>query len=342
MASERVTLKDVAEASGMSPAAVSLVLNDRPNRISESSRERIRRSARELGYVPNRVARTLASRRSYTVGLLLPDIANPFFAQLAQSMVGRCREDGYAVIIGAGEGTGEREGRYLSDYLVPFGVDGLLLVTSTDDTGGAVAEELAPLDVPCVLVDRVPEDPPADSVCFDHELGGYLATRHLVGAGHRRIACLTRLTASRTGRLRRDGYARVLQKGRIPYDPDLVLDCRFSAEAGYAAADRVRELMGEGVTAVFSASGSATIGLVKRLGELGVSVPGDLSVVSYDKSAAEYLLPLRLTSVEQDTDLLADQAFSALCSRIDGVAGAPRHVSLTPRLVLGDSVRRLH
>lgn len=332
----RVTLKDIAAASGMSVTAVSQVLNGRPCRISKESRERIERVAHDLNYVPNQVARSLVTHRFNTLALVIPDMDSPFFSRLAAALIRRCHADGYALFVGT---EFEGEGFVLSDFVASHGVDGLLIVVPDEPRANeTLADELGRLRVPYVLVDRTPSTIPGDKVGFDHELGGYLATRHLVGMGHHRIACLSNLDGSETGSLRADGYRRALEKARLPFDPTLLINAGYSIASGYSAGPAV---VAADVTAVFSASDSTTLGLLKYLHEVGVRVPNDLSIASYDNSAADLLFEPRLTSVEQDTDLLADQAFSLMQSRIDGGAGVPRRVSLTPHLVLGDSVRSL-
>lgn len=340
----KVTLKDIAREVGLSPTAVSLVLNDRPCKISAENRRRIKEVARKKRYVPNQIARSLVMQHSQTLGLVVPNIESRFFSSLARNLEIRCRERGYCLFITNSDDSRSNDAE-LVRLLVNRGVDALLLVVSDespadDDLTGMLMQ----LPVPYVMVDRSITGFACDKVGFDHEMGGYLATSHLLEHGHRRIACLVN-RGSNTGRCRLAGFERAMREHGVEPDPALELDSAYYIDAAYEASAR---LIGSDATAVFASSDNIALGLLKRLYANGLRVPRDLSVVSYDNSAADALFEPALTSIEQNVAELSEAALELLFARLaeDSAGGDeersdPRSLVLTPRLVLKDSVRDL-
>mgnify|MGYP002237897781 CR=1 FL=1 len=200
----KVTLKEIAQEVGLSPSAVSLVLNDRPCRISEENRKRIKEVAARKRYVPNQIARSLVMQQSRTFGLIVPNIESRFFSSLARNLEVRCRERGYALFIMNSDVSSEHEEEIVR-LLVNRGVDGLMLVTAHEiDADEQLVESLASLPVPLVMVDRFIEGVSCDRVRFDSELGGFLATDCLLQQGHTRIACLVNTLHTPATRALRD------------------------------------------------------------------------------------------------------------------------------------------
>ena len=337
----KVTLRDIAREVGLSPTAVSLVLNDRPCKISAESRQRIKEVARRKRYIPNQIARSLVTQHSQTVGLIVPNIESRFFSSLARRLERGCRERGYVLLMTNSDDASDNDSE-LVRLLAKRGVDGLVVVASErQGSDGALAAALSQLPVPFVMVDRLVEGLSCDKVSFDNEKGGYLACSHLLDAGHRRIACIVS-TASNTGRERLAGFERALAERGIEPDPRLVLESAYYVADAYEAAGALLET---DATAVFAGSDNIALGLLKRLYEQGLKVPRDYSVVSYDNSSADVLFEPALTSVEQNVDELADTALELLFRRIDedaaGELGEAEERVLTPRLVRKSSVRAL-
>ena len=337
----KVTLKEIAREAGLSVSTVSLVLNDRPCRISEENRRRIKAIAAAKQYVPNQIARSLVTQRSKTLGLIVPNIESRFFSRLAKNLEQRCRARGFALFITTSDDLAVNDVELLST-LVNRGVEGLFIVMGNQTAGGEeLPRRIAECPVPYVMVDRVLDDLACDKVLFDNELGGYMATRHLLEHGHRRIACIVNASRSNTGSHRLDGYRRALAEYGVPFDEALVFDSdyyipdAYEAAAGLAATD---------ATAVFASSDNIALGLLKRLYEQGCRVPRDYSVVSYDNSAADSLFEPALTAIDQDVAVLADEALALMLRRLE--SDAPGTVDpvvrlLEPRLVERDSVRAL-
>ena len=335
----KVTLKDIAREVGLSATAVSLVLNDRPCKISAENRRRIKEVARRKRYIPNQIARSLVTQHSQTLGLIVPNIESRFFSSLARRLERGCRERGYALFITNSDDSATNESE-LVRLLVNRGVDGLFVVASDKpSTDRALAVTLSSLPMPYVMVDRLIDDLDCDKVSFNNEKGGYLATSHLLRAGHRRVACVVN-ASSNTGQRRLDGYIRALAEWGLEPDPSLVFTSPYYIADAYSVADRV---LATDATAVFASSDNIALGLLKRLYECGLRVPRDYSVVSYDNSAADVLFEPALTSIEQNVGELADAALDLLFRRLEegdaGELGPSERRVLEPRLVIKDSVR---
>lgn len=340
--SGKVTLRDIAREVGLSTTAVSLVLNDRPCGISEESRRRIKEVARKKRYIPNQIARSLVTQRSQTIGLVVPNIESRFFSSLARRLELGCRGRGYALIITNSDDSPTNDSE-LVRLLLNRGVDGLVLVMSDETRVDAqLLSVLETLPVPFVMVDRLVEGLACDKVAFNNRQGGYLACRHLLDAGHRRVACVVN-RASNTGRERLAGYERALVERGIEPDPALELESAYYTADAYATADA---LLATDATAVFAGSDNIALGLLRRLYEQDLRVPRDLSVVGYDNSTADVLFEPALTSVEQNVDELSAAALELLFRQIEegerhAEMGAPEERILTPRLVIKGSVRTL-
>ena len=337
----KVTLRDIAREVGLSTTAVSLVLNDRPCKISAENRRRIKEVARRKRYIPNQIARSLVTQHSQTMGLVVPNIESRFFSSLARRLERGCRERGYALFITSSDDSATNDSE-LVRLLANRGVDGLLVVASDKPSADhALAATLSGLPMPYVMVDRLIDDLSCDKVSFNNEKGGYLATSHLLRAGHRRVACIVN-AASNTGRRRLDGYVRALGEWGLEPDPGLVFTSPYYIADAYAVADR---LLNTDATAIFASSDNIALGLLKRLYERGLRVPRDYSVVSYDNSAADVLFEPALTSIEQNVGELADAALGLLFRRLEeddaGELGSPEELVLEPRLVIKDSVRAM-
>ena len=332
---QKVTLKQIANEVGLSPSSVSLVLNGRPCRISEENRRRIKEVAAREHYVPNQIARSLVMRESKTLGLIVPNIESRFFSSLAKNLEQRCRAEGYALFITNSDGLPENDLDLLT-LLVTRGVDGIFLVVAdelADDS--ALVNELSHLPVPYVMIDRVVDNLACDKVLFDHERGGYMATKYLLEKGHERIACMVNAAKSMTGRKRLAGYERALAEANVTFDPSLVIETDYYISDAFEASTKVLDT---DATAVFASSDNIALGLLKRLYKCGRRVPSDYSVVSYDNSAADALFEPALTSIEQDVTMLSEHAINMMLRKIDKPTARPIERVLEPRLVVQGSV----
>ncbi len=327
-----VTIRDVAERAGVSATTVSHVIN-RSRPVSDDLTERVLAAMRELGFRPNALARSLRRKQTHTFGIIVPDSANPFFAEVARGIETASFASGYSVILCNSDGDADRELLYL-DLLTQKQVDGIFLVASGD-----ASEHTARLQdrtIPIVLIDRELPAPNIDCVVIDNVEGSRLATQHLVDLGHRRIACITRLGASSPGAERLAGYQRALADAGIEYNERFVLDGSFHDRDGYLAAQALLA-QDEPPTAIFAANDLMAMGAIAAACQANIVVPHQLSVVGFDNiHLAEFFNP-PLTTVAQPKHELGVIAAQMLFARLENSAMPPQRQLLSTELIVRGS-----
>jgi DNA-binding LacI/PurR family transcriptional regulator len=302
-------MEDVAREAGVSRALVSLVMREQPN-VSEARRQRVLDAAGRLGYRPNAMARSLATRRTRTVGVILDDLRNPFFAEIAGGVEQLASELGYQLLLGAGGRQARRERAALST-LLEYRVDGVILVSPRMQASDIAA---AASEVPVVMVGRQVRSVDADFVLIDEGHGIELVLDHLLGLGHEHIAHVDGGRGA-GGPQRRTAFLRGMRARRLGSRVRLIPG-DFTEEAGANAA---RRLLAEPElpTAVFAANDMIAAGLLGGFDQAGVEVPDEVSVVGYDNISIAHLAHVSLTTVHQPRSEMGRMALELLLDRID-------------------------
>lgn len=327
MRKARPTIYDVARLAGVSTATVSRALNG-SGQIAPATRAAIDEAIQQLGYQPNNAARSLVTRSSQTLALLLPDITNPFYAELVRGVQDRALEAGHTMLLCTTEGDPEREELYLN-LLRAKQVDGVLvdgLVLPPPRIMRFVREGL-----PIVCLDRDIDATQVPLVQVDNRLGARIATHHLLDLGHRQIAHVAGAPDLGISTERVAGY-RDAHRGRGSVAPHLIAVGGFTEEGGYEA---TRRLLESGTfTAVFAANDLSALGVLSALADAGRRVPGDVSVVGFDDLRLARFTNPPLTTVHQPAGAIARKATELLLELAAGTAvGEMRHV-LEPELVV--------
>jgi LacI family transcriptional regulator len=326
------TISDVAQKAGVSPTTVSHVINN-TRFVSDEKRERVERAIEEMGYHPNALARSLRSGETHTIGLVLPDSANPFFAEVGRNIEGAAFNVGYSVILCNTENDLKKENKYI-DVLAENHVDGMIFVGAGEDRDSY--RKLLDLKVHVVAMDRDYPDLKMDVVITDNLQGGRLATQHLIGLGHQRIACITGPSKVNLSAQRVTGYIQSLQEAGLGFDKDLIISGDFHPESGQAAAYQLLSMQ-DPPTAIFACNDMMAIGVLRACMELGRRIPQDLALVGYDDiELASYTTP-SLTTIQQPKKEMGVTALKYLLDRIQAEQSAPQKALLPVSLVVRGS-----
>ena len=324
----RPTLRDVAKEAGVSAKTVSRVIN-REQVVSPATAERVTRTISSLGYQPDELARSLKTRRSQTVGLLIADISNPFYAKCAKAIEEVTRKQGYALILCASDENVEVERAYL-DLLNRRRVDGLLLIPAT---GKREPEQERTAEFPVVAFDRPLEAYDTDTILAKNRRGTREAIEHLIGHGHRSIAFVGGQERTYTVEKRFEGYLQAIGEEKIEEMS------RFGAVDIETATGAALDLLKapEPPTAFFAWNNLATVGVLSALSHVGLRVPDDVAVIGFDDFELGALLYPRLTLVRQPAAALGRHAAELLFERLKGRQFPYRRVVLDTELMIRDS-----
>jgi LacI family transcriptional regulator len=343
MPEERVTIRRLAEASGVSIGTVSRALNGYTD-VRPETRERIMRLARELDYTPAAAARSLKTQRSHVIGVFLetgeghPDLQHPFFHEVLVGLKNTIGRQGYDLLLFASENPGNGYGKH--SYLKRcrhHNVEGVVLMGI--DPEDAEVRRLVRSDLPAVGVDVALDGPATAFVISDNVDGAARAVRHFHSLGHRRIATITGLIETRPGMERLRGYRQAMQACGLAYRDEYVAYGDFYAESGRRAMADLLAL-DEPPTAVFAASDMMALGAIRAAGDAGVGVPVDVSVIGFDDMQLAGHMNPPLTTIRQDKAGLGAAAGSALLRLVEGESDAVTQATVLPvELVRRGSVR---
>lgn len=332
-------MKDIARDLSVSVVTVSKVLRNHGD-ISQETRERVLKKMKELNYQPNIAARTLVTGRTYSIGLVVPDLVHPFFAEVAKGITHHVRPKGYGLMISSSEEDPELESQEV-EFLLARQVDALILASarSTPDS----FERCEQRKVPCILIDRRFPDLKANYVGVDDREVGQIATTHLVECGCRRIAHIRGGDLS-PGIARFQGYRDALRQAELEYVPDYVVAARSSDDsADISGYDAMRKLLSlsSRPDGVFCFNDPTAGGAMKAILEAGLRVPEDVAMVGAGNVTYAELLRVPLTTVDQNSRSIGDRA-ARLAMKLIGEKEPqrPRSVILGPQLIVRESTRR--
>lgn len=327
------TIHDVAKRAGVSPVTVSRVINNAGN-VSAATRERVELAIEELGYVPSAMARSLRSKRTRTLALIVSDITNPFWTTVARGVEDTARSRDYSVFLYNTDENPLKQRRCL-DVVVAQQVDGVIIAPYDSD-----AQNLAPLrqrNIPTVIIDRRIEGWDVDSVRGDSLSGAKALVQHLIRLGHKRIAMISGPAITSTAEDRVTGYCMALAEAGIPLDTRLIRRGEYRAMSGEELTLR---LLDEGLkpTAIFAANQFIALGVINAVEKRGLRIPQDIALVCFDDLPDVSRLFPFLTVVVQPAYDMGVHAAQLLLSRLDSeVSLQPRHVVLPTRLIVRHS-----
>ena len=334
MTEQAVTLRDVAARAGVHPATASRALNPETRLlVKEETARRVLEAAELLGYHPNPVARSLRTRRSHTIGVVIPDLTNPLFPPIVRGLEDRLAAAGYVALIGNTDGDGERE-RLVFEQMRARHADGIVLATA--HLSDPLLAEAARTGLPVVLVNRMAQDHSLPSVSVDNESGMRMAVSHLIAQGHRQIAHIAGPQEVSTGLYRYRGFVSAMEAHGLAADPGMIQIAKaYSIEEGMRC---TRMLLDRGgCTAVAAANDLLAVGCFAALEEAGLSCPEDLSVVGFNDMPFIDRLRPPLTTIRFPHYQVGTEAAQLLLELISDGSGPVKVLYLAPELVVRGS-----
>lgn len=337
---DRVTIRDIANRAGVSVTTVSLVLNGKESRIAKETKKRVISIANELGYRPNQLAVGLITRRTNTIGLILPDISNTFFGEMAKGAEGKAAEHDFNIILCNTNDTASKDYDYLN-ILLDRGVDGIILVPSgrgRDETMSKCFSLLEQCQKPFVLADRIRVGDRYSGVTLDQEAGGFIATDYLIRNGHRKIGCITGPLGMLNAYLRYQGYRRALEAAGIGFHPQWVEEGNYHIEDGLELS---RRLLQQGVSAIFACNDLMAYGVYQSAVSAGMKVPDHLSIVGFDDIPFSQFSEVPMTTVHQPVYKIGQTAVEKVLALINNKEEKSEKIIFRPELIVRSSVKNI-
>jgi len=334
-----IRLIDIAKKTGFSVSTVSRVLHSKSDKykISKETKRCIQAAAKELGYRPNILARSLKLKKTHNIGLIVPDVANPFFATLVKSIGKEVRESDYSLILSDSDEniSIERDSIHL---LLEKRVEGLIIASvGIDDSH---LKNLKISKTPVVIVDRYFDELIFDTVCVNNYKGAYLGTQYLIREGHRRIAFIQGLQGTSTNDERLQGYKSALKEANVPVDDKYIVGDDFRSLNGYLQTKTLLNL-DQAPTAIFTAGDLIALGAFQAIKEENLHIPDDISIATFDDpSFASHLSP-PLTAIRQPIKEMGIIAVKLVLEKIENFNRDAKKVILEPQLVVRNSVSKV-
>lgn len=330
MNKKKITIKDVAKKAGLSITSVSQILNGNTQRFSEKAIKKVYAAQKELNYVPDFFAQRMVTKKSHLIGVLVPDISNPFFAQLFLGIQDILNKQGYVALLYNMGGDEKQESHYVED-LIRRGVDGLIIASSAF-SDQSIYQALQRESLPMIVMDQKTETDMVDAVQADNYDGGKQAALYLQKLGHKKVAVVLPENPTVNVRKRYEGFASVYG------DELLVVNGELSTSGGQGA---VKKIINSDITAIFAINDLIAFGLYMGLKEAGKKIPNDYSVVGFDDiSPCRYVTP-PLTTIAQPTFELGQEAAKMLMGRLNSPQKEPEEKMLPVKLVQRFSVMPL-
>lgn len=333
----KYTISDIARAANVSTASVSRVINNKDRGVGAETRARILKVIEELGYVPNQQARSIVMSETKTLGLVVPDITNPFFPQMVRSIVRYAALQGYTVFL-ADSGNDPKSEEDCVRSMLEKRVDGL--VCASNGKANRVLQLCAQNNVPVVQIDRVATAEGA-SVTVDNRRGAYEAARYLIANGNERIAYLGGTQGVSPTVQRYEGYREAMAEAGLKIDKAAVLYGDFSISSGRTMTRALLE-SGYQPTAIVAGNDLIAIGAVKALGEQGMHVPDDCEVIGFDGIEMAEVFDPSISTVRQPIGEMAEEAVKMLVGMVTGKITGNRRIVFDPVLELRQSTRFRH
>ena len=336
---KKVTIKDVSKELGLSPTTISLVLNGKDSSIPLQTRQRILECVEKLNYHPDPIAQSLATQRTYTVGVLIPDITNSFFTEYVHRVQLYLNNQGYDIFLCNSEDKMSNDIKYIN-LLKNRRADGLLLAMSAESLQPENIEKtnelLNSLEIPYIMIDRYFESN-FPYVGVDNETSGYNVAKYFIDKGHKKFGAITgpMYLSSSINRLK--GFVKCLEEHNIDMPSENIKHMKYDMKSGYLAA---KELLNKDITAIFAFNDLQAYGVLSYAKEIGKTIPNDFSLIGFDDLLYSSILDTKLTTVKQPIEQIAFESCEMMMRLINGVDGV-KQIRLKTELIIRNSIKEV-
>jgi len=333
----KVTINDIAKMADVSKATVSRVINNKPEGVSSETRDRILKLVEEFKFQPSMIARGLVTKKTKTIGLIIPDITNPFFPQLVRGAEDYANKLGYNIFLSNSDKSVMKEEKYLKAF-VEKSVDGVILtsnISATDSHFKLLKEN----NIPCVLMDRPVEYEDYEAGVFlDNIKGAYIATKFLLDHGHEKIVLIDGPLSVATSVNRLEGYKKAHNEKEIQVNTDLIVEGDYLINSGFKL---INKLIDEGntFTAVFAGNDMMAIGVIKALKSKNIRIPEDVEVIGFDNIEISEIIEPALSTISQPAYEMGVQGAKLLIKLIEGKKLKNKNVIFEPELIIRGTTR---
>ncbi len=336
-----MTIKDIAKEAKVSVTTVSFVLNGKLDNISEETIKKVKAVADKFNYSPNPIAVGLVTRKTKTIGLIIPDIQNLFFSQMAKHIEGELIKDGYNLILCNTDDKYERDLKTIMT-LANRNVDAIIFSPSTQSmfikNQKKIVELLRKTNIPYLVIDREIDNLGGNMVVNDDLYGGYIATKHLLEHGHRRIGCITGPLNVSSAKKRYEGYIKALREFNLDINKDYIIEGDYHYNSGYYD---TKALLSKDITAIFASNDLMAYGVYKACKEFNRKIPEEISVVGFDDLYFSSILDVPLTSVKQDVEQLSKKISAAILNKVSNNEDL-QTIVFKPSLTIRNSVAKIN
>ncbi len=330
-----ITLSDIAKKLNVSKVTVSKALRGHPD-ISKETTKRVKKTAEELGYTPNFAARNLSSRKSNTIGVVVPKIAHFFFSAIIESVYDTAFVNNYDIALTVSQENAERERKHV-ETLLAMGVDGIVVSVSQQTKDKAIFEKVLDRGVPLVFMDRVMEIKGTSHVTVDDRGGAFNATEQAIKNGYRRIAHFGGYKEINIGKNRYAGFADAMKQYGVPIDPELVIYGGFGESYGYEGFMKLYH-KGKLPEFIFTVTYPVALGVYAAVAEVGMKIPDDIDIICFGNSNISRFIKPEMSFVNQQTELIGKTAIELVLEHIrDSDEFKPKHVQIPTELVLRET-----
>ncbi|MEG1926140.1 MAG: LacI family DNA-binding transcriptional regulator [Ruthenibacterium sp.] len=333
----KYTIRDIAKKAGVSHTTVSLVLNSKNNRVSQATKDKVIAIAKEMNYSPNQIAVSLATKKTFTLGIILPNLINTHFSAIASGVQSYAQSQGYSVFLCNTNESVEKCIAYVNEF-VNRNMDGFVLIPpaliNENGDNEKLYATLEECEIPYVLVEHAVLHLFHDFVTIDNRSGGYIATEHLLELNHKKIGCITGPRTEIGAKRRFRGYKEALADYSIEFQKDFVYNGDYSFNSGIEGG---KNLIEKGVTAIFCCNDLMALGVNKAAAGLGMKIPEQLSIVGFDQNPICEYLNIPLTTISQPSIAMGKKACEILLDGIEDSEEFQRDYYFSPTLIVRNS-----